>query len=128
MSIDDATPQDWDRVNNETPLEAQEPQGNLLGPRNYTGYKDTFDAGFPKLTPTEDPINKPSHYNSGDIECIDAIEASMSPEAFKGYLKGNVEKYVWRMSYKDAPVKDLRKARWYLNRLIETETKSPTKL
>lgn len=67
---------------------------------------------------SNDPVNKPTHYQAGDIECIDAIKASMSDEQFLGYLKGNVEKYVWRMSYKGKPVEDLRKARWYLDRLI----------
>ena len=43
-----------------------------------------------------DPVNSPSHYASGGIECIDAIKASMSHEAFLGYLKGNVQKYMWR--------------------------------
>jgi hypothetical protein len=50
----------------------------------------------------------------------------MSPEAFKGYLKGNVEKYVWRMSYKGKPVEDLRKARFYLDRLISAELGEPS--
>jgi len=65
-----------------------------------------------------DPIN-PSHYTSGTVECIDAIEASMSPEAFKGFLKGNVQKYVWRYEAKGG-VESLQKAQWYLNRLIAT--------
>ena len=66
-----------------------------------------------------DAVNNPSHYKTGDIEGIDAIKASMSSEQFIGYLKGNVEKYVWRMSYKGRPVEDLRKARWYLDRMVE---------
>lgn len=63
-----------------------------------------------------DPIN-PSHYTSGAIEAIEAIEASMSPEAFKGALKANVIKYVWRYEQKRGS-EDLRKAKWYLERLI----------
>ena len=63
-----------------------------------------------------DPIN-PSHYASGSIECIEAIEASMSPEAFKGLLKGNVLKYIWRHEHKNG-LEDLKKAQWYLERLI----------
>lgn len=65
----------------------------------------------------------PSYYCFGDIECIDAIEASMSPEEFRGFLKGSVEKYVWRYLQKhDDPeeqLRDLKKARDYLDRLIE---------
>ena len=41
-----------------------------------------------------DYVNSPPHYNSGNIECIDAIEESMTPDAFKGYLKGNIQKYM----------------------------------
>lgn len=65
-----------------------------------------------------DPVNKPAHYNQGEIECIDAIETAVSGlNGPTGVLAGNVIKYVWRFSLKDG-VKDLKKARWYLDRLI----------
>jgi hypothetical protein len=66
-----------------------------------------------------DPVNSPKHYadTCGGIECIEAIEASMSMEEFKGFLKGNVQKYVWRYAQKNG-VEDLKKAKWYLERLI----------
>jgi hypothetical protein len=63
-----------------------------------------------------DFVNHPPHYQ-GSIECIEAIEASMSPEAFKGALKANVIKYVWRYEQKGG-AESLRKAEWYLQRLI----------
>lgn len=66
-----------------------------------------------------DMVNHPSHYADGGIECIEAIEASMTKEAFAGYLKGNIQKYVWRYEKKINPVEDLKKARWYTDRLIE---------
>ena len=70
-----------------------------------------------------DPVNHPSHYAGGGIECIDAIEASMSAEEFQGYCKGNLIKYTWR--YRDkGGVQDLRKANWYLDRLIKTHEPS----
>ena len=80
---------------------------------------------IPRTTPEEptpevDPVNNPSHYNTGGVEAIQAIEASMSTEAFQGYLKGNCMKYIWRMSYKGKAKEDTLKAQWYLNRLIET--------
>lgn len=65
-----------------------------------------------------DPVDKPLHYSSGGIEAIEGIEASMSPEGFAGYLKGNIMKYMWRYEKKDKEVEDLKKARWYLDRLI----------
>lgn len=68
----------------------------------------------------QDIVNKPFHYNGGDIECIYAIKASMSHDAFCGYLKGNIQKYIWRYETKhsDNPVIDLAKAEWYLKFLI----------
>jgi hypothetical protein len=63
-----------------------------------------------------DFVNHPPHYQ-GSIECIEAIEASMSPEAFKGALKANVIKYIWRYETKGG-AESLRKAEWYLQRLI----------
>lgn len=67
--------------------------------------------------PKKDPIN-PTHY-AGKIECIDAIESALSPEEFKGFLRGNVLKYNWRCMQKNG-VEDLKKAQWYLDRLIKT--------
>lgn len=67
-----------------------------------------------------DPVNHPNHYTQGDIECIDAIKASMSIEAYNGFLKGNVIKYIWRYQNKGNLVEDLNKANWYLNKLIES--------
>ncbi len=68
-----------------------------------------------------DMVNSPPHYSKNPlgIECIKAIEASMSPEEFKGYLKGNLMKYVWRYTYKHKPKEDLQKAEYYLKALIE---------
>ena len=68
-----------------------------------------------------DPVN-PSYYKDGDIECIDAIESSMTPEGFAAYCKGNILKYIWRYEKKDKLI-GLKKAQWYLNMLIEVEEK-----
>ena len=73
---------------------------------------------------TNDNVNHPSHYTMGDIECIDAIKASMSFNEFCGYLKGNAMKYLWRYKKKNNPSEDLAKAQWYLNKLQETYKES----
>ena len=62
----------------------------------------------------------PDHYK-GAVECIDAIKASMSQEAFRGYLKGNIIKYVWRYEKKGL-IEDLRKAEVYQKWLIDDHT------
>ena len=66
-------------------------------------------------------VNSPDHYNRNTVETIDLIRDSMEPQEFRGYLKGNIFKYVSRCRYKDKenPVKDLLKAEWYLSKLIE---------
>ncbi len=86
------------------------------------GYRDEEAAGecyreCMGTRPPTDVVERPSHYNQGGIECIEAIQASMSHEEFKGYLKGSVLKYLWRYQHKGKPVEDLRKANWFLDRL-----------
>lgn len=70
-----------------------------------------------------DPVNKPIHYNQGGIECISAIKASMTDDQFAAYCKGNVMKYLWRYEQKNKG-QDLRKAEWYLQRLIKVVEKN----
>jgi len=72
--------------------------------------------------PIMDVVHKPSHYNTAGIECIDAMAAmvdgaGVAPHA--AYCWQNAFKYMWRWPYKSKPLEDLKKARWYLNRLIE---------
>ena len=70
-----------------------------------------------------DPVN-PSHYKQGDIECIDAIKASMTLAQFQGYLKGNIMKYLWRYEHKsNEGLEDLNKAQWYMDKLKMTVSK-----
>lgn len=68
-----------------------------------------------------DPTN-PNYYKQASIELIDFMEETSSPEAFQGYCKNNVLKYVVRYKNKNG-VEDLNKAMWYLQRLIESETR-----
>ena len=65
-----------------------------------------------------DMVNSPPHYNKAGIECIDAIRAATG-DGYEYYLQGNIMKYLWRFDYKDKPLEDLEKARWYLDKLIE---------
>lgn len=108
MSIDDVLPEEWDKVS------------ILKEPGMSTGCLESPVVGKQHHPQdVHDPVNKPDHYNVGAIEAIEAIKASMPENEFRGYLKGNLMKYVWRYDYKGKPVEDLRKARWYLERLIE---------
>lgn len=64
-----------------------------------------------------DPVNHPEHYRQGEIECIDAIEAALTPEEFRGYCKGCAIKYLWRERLKGQG-ESLAKALWYIRRLL----------
>jgi hypothetical protein len=65
-----------------------------------------------------DLVNSPPHYQSASgIECIEAIKAQMSEEEYRGYLRGNVVKYLWRYQQKGGK-QSLEKACWYLDKLI----------
>jgi hypothetical protein len=70
----------------------------------------------------KDNVNHPSHYTQGAIECIDAIkEATKGLFGIEAVCTGNIIKYVWRWKFKNG-VEDLRKAEWYLQRLIKEAT------
>lgn len=64
-----------------------------------------------------DNVNHPPHYTDGGIECIEAIEAQLTPEEYQGYLRGNCVKYLWRWRMKGG-ITDLQKSQWYMDRLI----------
>lgn len=69
-----------------------------------------------------DDVNSPAHYVQGGVECIDAIGAALTPEEFRGFLKGNVLKYIWRERVKGG-LQSVEKAQWYTRRLISLLTK-----
>jgi len=61
-------------------------------------------------------VDHPEHYNQGSVECIQAIEAMLSPEEFRGHCKANAIKYIWREARKGGD-ESIDKAIWYLNRM-----------
>lgn len=67
-------------------------------------------------------ISHPERYG-GDTtyECIKVLEAWMPKEQYKGFLRGNAIKYLCRVGKKDETVQELKKAKWYLGKLIECE-------
>ena len=70
----------------------------------------------------KDSVNNPSHYASGSIECIDAMESMLSRDEFIGYLRGNIFTYQWRYKHKSG-LEDLKKAEWYQRKLISVESR-----
>lgn len=75
-----------------------------------------YNAGIKK-----DVVNHPDHYTSGGIEVIDYMKAKLTQDQFEGYLLGNIIKYTSRYQHKNG-VEDLKKAQWYINKLIAEKT------
>ena len=75
-----------------------------------------------------DMVNSPPHYASSKIECIDAMEAMTSQNReYRTFLSAHemycwqvIFKYIWRFPFKSNPLEDLKKAKFYLERLINS--------
>jgi Protein of unknwon function (DUF3310) len=63
-----------------------------------------------------------THYIALSIQPWEVMESWMSGTEFKGYLRGNIIKYLARYTNKGG-IEDLRKARHYLEKLIEVSLK-----
>lgn len=66
-----------------------------------------------------DQVNHPQHYNSGGIECIDAMEAAFGKEEVASFCKLNAFKYIWRSTHKGKCAEDMEKAEWYIRKYNE---------
>lgn len=75
---------------------------------------------------SKDNVNSPGHYTQAGIECIDAITAAVSGKSgIEAVCVANVIKYLWRYELKNG-VEDVKKAQWYLNRLVSELDKPVT--
>jgi len=107
MSFLDKSPaEEWDAVNKRRRAQARR-------------VNEELNAEKKASQNDKDAIN-PNHYKGNGIECIEYMKERLNSEAFLGYLNGNVIKYTHRWQDKNG-VEDLRKARWYLDRLIEEQ-------
>ena len=150
-SIDDITPSEWDAYNMNRIKKIGE---NVLGKNGDTdpaevktlGGKVASNKGSEGYLPTKsidehrkefyesvmasrenDAVNKPAHYNNGNIECIDYIEQQLTEDEYRGYLLGNIIKYTNRHKKKNG-VEDLRKENWYLDKLTQKLDKEENNL
>jgi hypothetical protein len=106
MSINDATPEEWDALTDRD--------------RYYDNRSYTTRSHSEGVAVAPDPVNQPQHYRVGEVEAIDYIAQQLGV-GVKDYLLGNLHKYIHRHRFKGQPVEDLRKAQWYLDKLIMEE-------
>ena len=113
MSLNDAKPYEWDQAARRWRAgKGTKPPIEFATPDLGEDVKPVTKAG-------KDMVKNPEHYKTGEIECIDAIRASLTTEEYRGYLKGNIIKYTWRYPYKNG-VEDLRKQTVYTDWLIKS--------
>lgn len=115
MTIDNALPGDWDAVMQKH-IQSKAFSDDCCGP-DYKSLGKTAKS-YPSDYRVHDVVNTPLHYTDTGIECIDYIHQRLTPGEFSGFLQGNVTKYLHRYKTKNG-VEDLRKASWYLQRLIQ---------
>ena len=89
--------------------------------RNYEIVFGNAEDTEEKKKTEEDMVNHPSHYTHGGVECIDAITSALSSyeDSVDSWLVGQVIKYLWRAPLKGKYDEDIKKAQFYLNRLVE---------
>lgn len=68
----------------------------------------------------KDNVNHPSHYNIGKYECFDVMRDVFGDEEVKHFCLINAFKYIYRCNAKNG-LEDVKKAIWYLNKLVEME-------
>jgi hypothetical protein len=119
MSIDNITPEEWNKMGFKT---IKDRDTNELD--NEPNHHPRFSEEA--MAKSYDPVDKPEHYNTGGLECIDAIRGMLTDDEYMGYLKGNAMKYLWRSSYKGKPIEDLRKGIWYEERLMKHMLENPS--
>lgn len=70
--------------------------------------------------PADDPVDHPSHYTHGSVECIDAMVETQGVHAVQHFCVCNAFKYLWRWRGKNG-MEDIKKAARYLNKAIQLE-------
>ena len=75
-----------------------------------------------KRKPGNNAVDHPSHYNQGRYECIDVMLETFGKEATQNFCLLNAFKYVWRTGEKNG-YEDIKKAVWYLNKILKLNGK-----
>ncbi len=117
--LNDTTPEEWDEIARKWEAKQSKTDGDEY--REAYRRKKTVRGTMYKpedYNQQYNNVHSPAHYNQGQTECIDAIEAMLSVEEYIGYLRGNSMKYRWRFRYKNG-FEDLNKAQWYEKRLVK---------
>ena len=81
-------------------------------------WPDTDSAERAAHRAAQESVYNPPHYKHGGIECIEAIQAALTEEEFRGYCKGNALKYIWRERHKGGK-ESVEKAAWYLDYMTQ---------
>lgn len=70
-----------------------------------------------------DNVNHPYHYTQSGFECIDIMKGVFGIEYVKAFCICNAFKYIFRHKYKNKPLEDIKKAKWYIDKYISLSEK-----
>ena len=111
--LDDVTPEEWNTMAELQRSKRAEEQWNLYRKQEKNLIED------------DDMVDNPAHYNEGAIETIDYIVDVLGEWDSIHYCHGNIIKYLsTRLWTKGKPLQDAKKARWYLNKMIDLMEKT----
>lgn len=75
---------------------------------------------FPDLDLNFDPVEKPVHYHTYEMDTLAFLEKGFPPSVVKGFCIGSIIKYTQRYELKNG-IEDLKKVQFYSNKLVELE-------
>ena len=78
------------------------------------------DSGNNSENVAKDPVNHPTHYETGKFECIDVMREVLGDSVVKDFCITNSFKYIYRNKRKNG-VEDIKKAKWYIDKYLELE-------
>ncbi|WP_295789399.1 DUF3310 domain-containing protein [uncultured Veillonella sp.] len=100
------------------PFDIAKELDNETQPIILEGFEEDLAGAL--ATVKEEPLKHDDHYKALGIEPWDILEANMTHEEFKGFLKGNIQKYLHRNK---EGLKDYEKLLNYAQKLVEVEKK-----
>lgn len=115
---------EWRGTDEELEQEMLDAQGWSAHDEEMLRASEEYILAIEGMTPCE--VNHPPHYTAGGIEALDVLRAKLTPEEYRGYLKGNILKYLLRANFKGKHDQDIGKSTFYAKELENATKKAQT--
>jgi hypothetical protein len=101
-------------------VESMEPNKRFIFEYTNEYISNKHDDEVVKEHVSEDNVNHPSHYKTGEFECFDVMKEALGDDSVKDFCIVNAFKYIYRHKRKNG-VEDIKKAKWYIDKYLELE-------